>query len=158
MSFLKLTPSMKTLVCSAGWASPEIVLRSGSDEIRMPGASVAKLRKLRSSCGRFSICCVVTLVAASWVRMSMACSPTTVIDSLITAVGAIAKVTFRFWPTSTLTVCVRSWKPCASTVMMYSPGVRPPSWKAPSGPAVLVLTNPEAVPTAVTVAPGSAVP
>ena len=45
--------------------------------------------------------------------MSTACSPTTVIDSLTTAVGAITKVTFRFWPTSTVTVSVRASKPCA---------------------------------------------
>ncbi len=123
----------------------------------MPGASAAKLRKLRSSCGRFSICCGVTLVAASAVRVSRYCSPVTVIDSL-TVVVVNRKVMSRFCPTRTVTVSERGSSPAADTVILYSPGVRPPSWKVPSAPDEMVVTNPEVVPTASILALASAAP
>ena len=85
-----------------------MVLRNGSVDSRTPGARAAKLRKLRLSCGKLSICCWVTLVAASKVRVSTNCSPTTVIDSFTTTVLPITKVTLRFWPTSTVTVSVNA--------------------------------------------------
>src|SRR5882724_1703445 len=158
MSFLKLTPSMKTLVCSDGWASAAIVFRSGSLDSRTPGARAAKFRKLRLSWGRFSICCVVTLVAASEVLVSTSCVPVTVIDSETAAAWESEKSRSTFCPTRTRARWAVGSNPVEVTVRVYSPGVRPPSWKDPSALDVMVLTNPEAVPTASILALPSAAP
>jgi hypothetical protein len=76
-SFLKLTPSMKTLVCDEGSAPEVTSLRNSLSATRTPGASAAKLRKLRLFCGRYCSCSCVTLVATSLVRMSLNRSLTT---------------------------------------------------------------------------------
>ena len=51
-SFLKLTPSMKTLMFCEGSAPAVTSLRSSLSDTRSPGASAAKFRKLRLFCGR----------------------------------------------------------------------------------------------------------
>ena len=51
-SFLKLTPSMNTLTFCDGSAPAENSLRNSLSDTRTPGASAAKLRKLRLFCGR----------------------------------------------------------------------------------------------------------
>ena len=83
---------MKTLMLSALTAPACTWRLPGEVEIATPGASAAKFRKLRSFCGRLSICCVDTLVDTIAERTSCPRRPVTTmsvpVPALVPAVSA----------------------------------------------------------------------
>jgi hypothetical protein len=114
---------MNTLVCGAGKPPDEKFWRCGSVLSCTPGASCAKLRKLRLFCGRLAICSRLTLTATSevlfskrWAETSMRSVPAIVPD-------ATSRLTWRSWPIPTSTNSVASWA-SADTAIRYWPGAR----------------------------------
>ena len=95
---------------------------------RMPGASVAKLRKLRLLCGRFSICCAVMLVATSEVLVSTRRRPVTTMAlparwspagrrlAALAAGAARSMSRLALWPTRTMTRWVTGAPPAPEKV------------------------------------------
>ena len=109
---------MKTLTCGPPVLSPSLsvptpppakVWRKSVWLTRIPGASAAKLMKLRLFWGRFSICSCDTLVPISDVRVSTSRRPTTTIAArspgggAVDAAALVSASSDAVCPTSTVT-------------------------------------------------------
>ena len=95
MSFFRLVPSIKRLTEFAGAPFAVIVLNCvlfvRSSVTLTPGARAARSRKLRVVVGSFWICCGVTLVATSDVRVSIVGAAVTATVLSVTAWAVSAK-------------------------------------------------------------------
>ena len=129
-SFLRLVPSTKTLTVLAVCPPAEKLrdtLLMRSSEMVTPGARAARSRKFRLAVGSRSICCCVTFVAISDVRISTPAAATTDTPSTWIAEAASFKSKGNTSPINTRTRSFWGAMPICRAVTSYSVGTRPSS-------------------------------
>ncbi len=98
-----------------------------SSDMVTPGASAARSRKFRLAVGSAAICCCVTLVATSDVRVSTPLATATVTASTWIADAASRKSRGYTSPINTRTRSFCGAMPMWRAVTSYSAGTRPSS-------------------------------